>query len=99
VRARAAERERWEYLHGRWWQDGTPDTNCASAAFGASKAERNLQDADALFTHYGVIDADEADALVAETRAATRAELDAKWLPAAEPRAFDEDDDEEPTHA
>jgi hypothetical protein len=86
LRARSleAESDRWQYVHGRCWQDGTPYTNITSAAGLASRAETKLDEVHYLFTSYGVIDADEADRIVAETRARTRAELDAEWLKPAE---------------
>ena len=85
IRASCAEEARWQYAHGRSWRDGSPDTGLAGAASLALGREMALLEVYFLFASRGVIDADEADRIVAETRAATRAELDAKWLKPAEP--------------
>jgi hypothetical protein len=97
LRARAvcAEEARWQYAHGRSWRDGSPDAHLAIAANVALGRETALLEVYFLFASRGVIDANEADALVAQTRAATRAELDSRWAKDEVPRAFDRDDDED----
>jgi hypothetical protein len=80
IRASCAEEARWQYAHGRSWKDGSPDTNLGIAANLALGRETALLEVYFLFASRGVIDANEADRILAEKRAAIRAELDSRWL-------------------
>jgi len=79
-RAKAAERARWEFDHGRFASDG--DYIGSGPTMTAGWVVRTEAVLDAYLDDFAWTFAspEAADSIIAETRAATRAELDGKWL-------------------
>ena len=77
--ARDAERARWRYVNLRDPMDGKGETYPSNAAENAGRAETALYEKYSTLTCFGVIDADNADAIVAAERKRVREELDEKW--------------------
>jgi len=77
--ARNAERARWRYVSLRDPMDGKSEKYPSNAAENADRAETALFEKYNTLTCFGVIDADNADAIVAAERKRVREELDEKW--------------------